>query len=142
MSNNGKQGERLFYQQMDQQGYFIQNVSHIPEYYYRGDFVVVSPTTGQRKIFEVKWDTRISTTGNLYLETMSINSKDKKGWWKFCQADYIAYGDAVNRKFYIIPLAQLKERVKQLPTRWAQCGDESEGLLVSLKDIADIAQIL
>ena len=140
--NNGKQGERLCRQLMEQRGYFVQNVSKIPEYYYRGDFIITSPTSGLRKIFEVKWDTKINQTGNLYLETMNIHSKDKKGWWRFCQTDYLAYGDAKTKRFYIIDLAQLKERVKELPTRWAQCGYESEGLLVSLKDIQDIVEIL
>ena len=140
MSNNGKLGERLFGEMMEQKGYFVMNVSKIPEYYYRGDFVITSPYTGERKLFEVKWDERINETGNLYLETMNVNSKDRKGWWRFCQADYLAYGDAKTRRFYIIELAKLKERVKELPTRWASCGYESDGLLVSLNDIQDLIQ--
>jgi hypothetical protein len=38
------------------------------------DFQLTSPTTGAIKYFEVKWDSRIHTTGNLYLETENIFS--------------------------------------------------------------------
>jgi hypothetical protein len=67
----------------------------------------------------VKWDSRINKTGNLYLELTSIYSEGGYGWFEFCKADYIAYGDAVSGTFYIIPLLELKDRVKQMPKRLA-----------------------
>ena len=143
MSSNGKAGEQLFQQIMQQQGYTVQNVSDNSDYWYRDiDFLVTSPTSGLTKSFEVKWDSKIRTTGNLYLELSNVHSKGGNGWFKFCEADYIAYGDAKQRLFYVIPLSQLRERVAQLPRRIAQCGADSIGLLVSLKDIEDIAQQL
>jgi hypothetical protein len=48
------------------------------------DFIVTSPTTGETKTFEVKWDSRINKTGNLFLEIMSKYSKGCKGWFEFC----------------------------------------------------------
>ena len=101
---------------MEYNGYTVENVSGNPEYWHRDiDMIITSPFTGAVKTFEVKWDTRINKTGNLYLETESIYSKGGKGWFEFCEADFLAYGDAASRKFYIIPLLELKERVKQLP---------------------------
>lgn len=135
----GKQGETLFKQIMEEGGYSVEDVSGNSEYWYKDiDFIITSPYTGAVKTFEVKWDTRINKTGNLYLEIASAHSKGGQGWYKFCQADFIAYGDAASRKFYIIPLLELRERVKQLPQRQARCGQDSIGLLVSLSDIRDI----
>lgn len=138
--NLGKWGEQLFEQAMIQQGYMVQNVSADPQYYYKGDFVITSPTTGDTKIFEVKTDSRINRTGNLYLEYWNIRSKNSNGWWNYCQADYIAYCDSHTQTFYIIPLLELRQRVSKLPQRTASCEEDSKGLLVSLNDIQDIVQ--
>ena len=143
MSSNGKQGEQLFQQKMMQLGHQVQNVSANPEYWTKDiDFIVTSSTSGLTKSFEVKWDSKMYKTGNLYLELTNVHSKGGNGWFKFCEADYIAYGDAKKRLFYIIPLPQLRERVASLPKRMAQCGADSIGYLISLADIADIAQQL
>lgn len=143
MANNGKQGEALFKERMLALGYGLQDVSGNPDYWYRDiDFIAFSPKTKAEKSFEVKWDSRINNTGNLYLELTNVNSKGGRGWFTFCEADYIAYGDALAQVFYIIPLAALKERLAHIKTREARCGGDSTGLLVALKDILDIAMML
>ena len=141
--NNGKQGEQLFRQKMLNGNYTVEDVSSNPDYWDKDiDFIVTSSTTGLTKTFEVKWDSRINKTGNLYLELVNMHSKGTKGWFNFCQADYLVYGDAVTQIFYVISLEELRERVKKLPKRIAQCGNDSIGQLVSLKSISDITQIL
>lgn len=105
---------------MENRNYKVKDVSNDPSYWNRDiDFIISSPTTGAVKTFEVKWDNRICKTGNLYLELSNVHSKDGIGWFNFCEADYIAYGDAVKRKFYIIPLLELKEKIKQVPVNYA-----------------------
>jgi hypothetical protein len=141
----GRKGERKFTEQMEARTYMVQNVSKDPTYYDKDiDFIVTSPFTGAVKSFEVKYDTRINYTNNLYLEMININSKqwNGEGWWKHCEADFLAYGDAATEQFYIIPVIDLKERVKELPERVGNCGYESAGLLVSLDDIQDIIKVL
>ena len=141
--NNGKQGENLFKQIMVDRGYAVEDVSGNPEYWDKDiDFVVTSSTTGAVKSFEVKWDSRINKTGNLYLEIANIHSKGSKGWFEFCEADYLAYGDAANGTFYIISLLELREKVKLLKPRQVNCGYDSVGLLVNLADISDITETL
>lgn len=136
---NGKIGEMLFKQIMEGRNYAVQDVSNNPDYWYKDiDFIVTSPTTGETKTFEVKWDSRINSTGNLYLELTSAHSKGGKGWYNFCQADYLVYGDSVARVFYVIPFGALKEKVKALSCRLAQCGDDSTGLLLPISAISDI----
>ena len=143
MSNNGKAGERLFKQIMENRNYRVVNVSNNPEYWDKDiDFIVTSPTTGVTKTFEVKWDDRINETGNLYLELEAIYSKNGIGWFEFCKADYLAYGDAKTAVFYIIPLLDLKKRANEVRFRSARCGYESMGQLVSLEDIKDIMEVL
>ena len=147
MSNNGKQGERLFSEAMQARGYDVVDVSGNPEYWYKDiDFIITSPTSGQTKTFEVKWDTRINRTGNLYLERTSSFTKqpgiEGQGWFEWCEADYLAYGDAVSGQFYIIPMNKLRWYADNLPYRSAQCGQDSTGQLVSLSDIADITYLL
>lgn len=108
----GKLGERTFKERMLYHGYTVEDVSGNSDFWYKDiDFLVTSPYTGAVKSFEVKWDTRINKTGNMYLEIESINSKGGRGWFEFCEADYLAYGDAQNRTFYIIPLLALKQKV-------------------------------
>lgn len=143
MSNNGKLGENLFKQIMIDRGYAVQDVSSNSLYWEKDiDFIVTSPTSGLTKSFEIKWDSRINKTGNLYLELSNIHSKGGKGWFEFCEADCLAYGDATTRLFYIIYLSELRDRVNCLPQRYAHCGYDSTGLLVSLSDIADITHVL
>lgn len=137
--SNGKYGERLFKQIMENRNYSVIDVSDNPDYWYKDiDFIITSPTSGLTKTFEVKWDSRINRTGNLYIELSNIHSKEGKGWFQFCQADFLVYGDAVAQVFYIIPFGALKERIPQLRYRQVSCGYDSIGQLVSLDDIADI----
>lgn len=128
---------------MRNSGYTVNDVSGNPDYWYRDiDFIITSPTTGAVKSFECKWDSRIAQTGNLYLELTNVHSKGGKGWYEFTEADFIAYGDAQNRLFYVIPLLELKQRISTLPQRVVNCGYDSTGLLVNLRDISDIAKVI
>ena len=141
--SNGREGERLFQCAMEQMGYTVADVSNDSRYWHRDiDFIITSPTTGATKCFEVKWDSRINSTGNLYLELSNIHSRGGQGWYNFCQADYLAYGDAVSGQFYIIPLLALRERVAAMSCRKACCGADSVGLLVPLDSIADLCYTL
>lgn len=138
--NDGKQGERLARNLFASWGYGVEDVSANPEYYYKGDILLTSPTTGAKRIVEVKWDGCIATTGNLFLEIWSRNSRKQNcnGWWKWCGADYLAYGDARKQVFYLFDMAQLKERVAQLQLRTKRCGQDSEGLILPLAQVEDL----
>lgn len=135
--NKGIEGEQLFAQIMKNRNYKVEDVSDNPEYYYKGDFILTSPTSGQKKIFEVKWDYKIHKTNNLYLE-LATRFTDGIGWYEYCKADYIAYGDAINKKFYIIPLLELREKVEHMPKNIKECGNDSIGYIVSLDSIKDL----
>ena len=61
---------------MESRNYSVLDVSANSDFWSKDiDFIVTSPTSGAVKSFEVKWDNRINSTGNLYLEISNINSK-------------------------------------------------------------------
>lgn len=139
----GKRGEQLFEQIMKNRGYILQNVSSNPLYWEKDiDFIATSPTSGSTKTFEVKFDSKINKTGNLYLELTNVHSKNGIGWFNFCQADFLAYGNSVKNKFYVIELQELRERIKKLSLRIANCGQDSCGYLLNINQIADLIKEL
>ena len=123
-------------------GYIVNDVS-CDEYYFDKDidFFVANPATGNTKSFEVKWCEKISQTGNLFLEIHNPRSKqwNGDGWWPHCQADYLVYGDAINKKFYCFPLLELRQRIKDMNLRYARTWDYSEGWLLPLEDVKDLS---
>lgn len=141
MSNNGKLGERLFSQYMQSYGYGVQDVSTDSYYFDKDiDFIITSPTTGAKKYFEVKWDEKINSTGNLFLELENPRSKQwgGQGWYPNCKADFLVYGDAIAKKFYIVTLDQLQERVKRLDLTWKRTRDGAAGWLLPKDYIKDL----
>ena len=140
--NNGKDGEQLFKEIMESRGYKVEDVSNNEDYWDQDiDFIITSPT-GAVKTFEVKWDSRIHKTGNLYLEVAAAHSKGGCGWFEFCKADYLAYGDAKQGVFFMLKMDELRAKVKRLPKQYANCGSDSVGLLVPLAALKDIVQVL
>lgn len=132
---------------MESRGYDVKDVSANPDYWYKDiDFIITSPASGITKTFEVKWDARINSTGNLYLERTSTFTKEEGikglGWFEWCEADFLVYGDAVSQQFYVIPMKELRKAADELPYRSASCGLDSTGQLVALKDIEDIVFLL
>ena len=133
-------GELLFSLRMKNRGHQVTNVTWDADYQIKDiDFIIDGTIT-----YEVKWDSKINDTGNLYLELTNVNSKqwNGEGWWKRCQADYLVYGDAQTETFYTIPLAELRQIVAQMELKKASCGRDSTGLLLPLHKIQDIATIL
>ena len=135
--NNGKQGEQLFYQIMRGRNYTVEDVREIRKYQLRDtDFILTSPTTGTVKTFEVKWDEKLNSTGNIFIEMINPRSHNLDGWFEFIEADYLAYGDAISQKFYIINVEWLKSYFVEKKRRlfeYKKCNDGAEGYLVPLK---------
>ena len=144
MSSKGRRGEKLFAERMSANGYKVQDVSNDPGFWNKDiDFIIESPYTGAVKSFEVKYDYCINRSHNLYLELTNIYSQGGKGWYKFCEADVLAYGDAQTDIFYMIPLEKLREVTNQCYYPIGSCdGGESTGLLVPLKDLEEFTKQL
>lgn len=140
---NYNAGEEEFISLFTGAGYQVTDVTDKPQYWYKDiDFFVTNPYTERTFSFEVKWDRRLADTHNLYLEVENPRSKDGAGWFSFCEADYLAYGDANNNCFYIIPMAELKEYVAENLTSITtkSTSDGSRGLIIPLENILYMAR--
>lgn len=142
--NNGKEGERLARQWLESRGWYVEDVSNNPEYWGQDIDLLCYDDEGAVSV-EVKWDFSISKTGNMYVEHTTDIDNEKAGWYKFCCADYLYYGDGKNRQFYVFRFEHLKEYVERnkstLPQRKAVDKDKygevkkvGEGYLVSIRD--------
>ena len=58
---------------------------------------------------EVKWDKCIADTGNMFFELLTNIDTGEKGWAAYTQSDYIWYGDAVNKVFYIFSADDMRD---------------------------------
>ena len=124
-------------------GYIVDDVTQEPKYWYQDiDFLVTpsTPNIGEDVIssIEVKWDKRLAETGNLFLETENPRSLGGNGWFNFCQAEYLAYGDATKRIFYFFKMSDLRNYIdgaeNDLSSR--RTWDGSKGYVIPLRDVS------
>lgn len=135
----GKIGENLFIDKVSGAGFIIEDLTANPDYWEIDvDMRVTNPATNNSRLIEVKYDARIAKTNNLFIEIYNNHSKGGKGWWNFCKADYIAYGDANAQCFHFFARDDLKNIIKSKWHKTARCGDDSSGLLVSLDEIKSV----
>ncbi len=133
-----KAGELEFKLLAQQWGHTLEYVGDDPDYWHRDiDFIINGKTT-----VEVKWDSWINATGNLFIETANPRSKGGLGWYLFCEADYLAYGDSRANKFYIIKMSELRDYITTHNLELKTTNDGAQGYLVALKDISNIYTIL
>lgn len=113
----GKEAEVIVAQWLADAGYQVEDVSNIPEFYYRGDLLITLPT-GEKRFIEVKNDTVISTTGNILCEEEQYFKEGgyfKKG---FMYNDYDIYAvvSQSENKIYFFDFCKMKEIYKKYGT--------------------------
>lgn len=147
---NWKEGERLFKSKWDTDRFEIIDVSNNSNYFSKDiDFIATRKSTNETRTFEVKWDSNIARTNNLFVEVYNEASKGSKGWFEFCEADFIAYGDAVNEVFYLIKLEDLKDYLsfpKGIREVVVPVGEKdkrmTKGLLVNLNKFRELYEVI
>ena len=136
-----KQGEWEYQYTLKHYNYEVINVSNEPDYWDKDiDCISVNPITKNVATHEIKWDKRIAETGNLYIEIKNPRSRNGQGWFYFCEADLLAYGDAYNKVFYVIDMKQLKEYIEKNKDNLhiVSTFDGSEGYALPLENIKDL----
>lgn len=100
--------------------------------------IATSIFTQETVTIEVKWDKHLSQTGNLFIELENPRSRGGKGWFDFCLADYLAYGDATNGIFYFMKLSDLKNYIYESKEdlRQRSSWDGSVGYVIPVSSIA------
>lgn len=68
----------------------VRDVTDDPAYW-KQDIDLVCRFNGHRFTIEVKADQLATTTGNLFLETVSVEAKPSKGWLTLTEADLVFY---------------------------------------------------
>lgn len=90
-------------------GYKVTDVSNNPNYWKKDIDLIIEDKLG----VEVKWDQLIASTGNMFIETVSDTEKNKDGWFIFCKADLLFYGDAANKLYYVFRFSELKQWIEE-----------------------------
>lgn len=131
---DSKYGEQLFKQLMQQRGHTVEDLTAQKEFQIQDiDFKITSPS-GITKFFEVKYDSKINTTGNLFVEFFNAHNYAGLGWYEFCKANYIAYGDAHTNTFYCFLLEELRQLVSSHKFNVATADNENiAGYLIPLR---------
>ena len=72
--------------------------------------------TGKGRRLAVEYKSGIQTyyTGNVFLETVSVDAKSKPGWVYTCKADYLFYATLLNGKILVMIPDKLRERIETL----------------------------
>ena len=131
---DSKYGEQLFKQLMEKRGHIVQDLTAEKPYQIQDiDFKITSPS-GITKFFEVKYDSKINSTGNLFVEFFNAYNYGGLGWYEFCKADYISYGDAHTNTFYCFLLEDLRQLINSHKFNVATADNEKiAGYLVPLR---------
>lgn len=107
-------GEYELKNELRAHGYKVKDVSMEPYYWHEDvDLIATNIETAKVTKIEVKWDKRLADTGNFFIETTNPKGEGGKGWFKICKADILAYGDAVNKRFYLIDFPALERYIKE-----------------------------
>jgi len=94
---------------------------------------------------EYKADRKAGETGNAFVETISVDTANKRGWAYTSQADYLLYYVPGPETVYVIRFAKLRLQmafwVQQHPARKIpNRGYHTHGLLVPLDEFEHIAE--
>lgn len=98
--------------------------------------------TGAYYHIEYKTDWTAASTGNAFVETVSVDAQNKPGWAYASEADWLIYYVPGRRTIYIMSFPTLRE---QLPRWLATCRDappipnegyNTLGILVPLTEFA------
>jgi hypothetical protein len=106
----GKIGEQIFKEYLDNKGITYRDVSDDAEYQKIDVDFVVNGHSGD-VLVEVKNDTKIAYTGNIFYESISNVDYNTIGCFENTKADWIVICSEPNNTFYIVNAKFLKEYV-------------------------------
>lgn len=106
-------------------------------HYYRGN---------EHYFVEYKSGIQTFYTGNVFLETISVDSQNKPGWVYTCQAHYIFYAALLNHKILVWLPDDLRSKIEMLKqlytvtkTRKGQNkGYNTHGVIIPLADAENL----
>lgn len=112
------------------------------------DRVFTRRRDGREWKVEYKADKTAARTGNTFVETVSVDTRNKLGWAYTCQADFIMYYIVGRGPLYILRPRDIKGKIGNWQRRYPQRripnnGYHTVGVLVPLHEFERLAvQIL
>lgn len=131
----GEKQEDELYQYFDQD--YIVTKTNLIEQKKGIDAYLENKFTGKKVSVEIKSDKAASSTGNAFIETVSVDTKKTPGWAYTSQAEYLIYHLPLDKLFYIIKFTWIRKkldfwrkncRTRTIPNR----GYNTVGLLLPL----------
>ena len=136
-------GEQLVKEYLEQHGYSVIDVSKDQHYWSQDiDFIAIKGTETIK--IEVKYDTWIHSSRNLFIELLADVDRNKCGWIDYCKADYLYYVDAVDNSCYVIALEDVREYLKIYPYQIKNHIEKnkfSQGALVNIDFMSKIYDV-
>ena len=112
-------------------------------------------TKGENSFFvEYKSGIQTGYTGNIFLETVSVDSVSKPGWVYTCLADFIYYAALLNGKILVFRPEKLRQEIDDLKLKFREKktskgqnqGYDTHGLIVPLayaeRHLADLVIVI
>ncbi len=110
--SNFREGETLAKQCLVKNGFTVIDRSDQPEYWAK-DIDITAEKKGFSAQIEVKWDNWIHKSGAMFLELLTNIQENKQGWANYTEADYIFYGDAKNKIFYVFRADDMRKYLRE-----------------------------
>lgn len=105
--------EELVKEHLAARGHNIIDVTQDKEYQTK-DIDFLLDNGNEKTTLEVKLDSKISRNGNFFFEEgFDRKSGFRKGWFRYCEADYICFYDSSIATGYILDFAKAREVVKE-----------------------------
>lgn len=129
-------------------GIKFDDVSKNPEYFSK-DIDIIAYTENGTKAIEVKNDSLIHKTGNLFLETLSDVENAADGWFVYSEADLLYYACDKTNRCFIYRMDELRRFVDAqndayIKRHTKDCHLDkykvSRGLCIPLKDVEHICK--
>lgn len=142
----GKRGEKLFKEFLEKSGKQCKDVSDDPKYQKDDIDFIVEGKSGNELSFEVKNDSKIAYTGNIFYESISNVDYGTVGCFEKTKADFIVICSEPENKFYLIRSNILKDYVRDNRNSLRYIsrveGSNSAGYLVPKAKVAEHLKVV
>lgn len=106
-----KKGEQAAREWLETKGWKCYDVSNI-DTTWKHDIDIIAVKNEEARIIEIKYDSRIHYTGNMFIELITDKENNKPGWIETTASNYIMYGDSDNNVFYCMRTTDLRNYLK------------------------------
>ncbi len=142
--DRGVEAEKLVADYLDRMGFYVEEAKDMALQRKGIDYFVVSPT-GVLMSVEIKTDFRAAETGNVFLETVSVEKYgivDKLGWIYTSAAQVLVYYVTGLEEIYFVDMTAFKMKVADFKEWYREVEIKNKtyvgrGLVMPLKDFKD-----